>query len=523
MKNSLQLKLSQHLALTPQLQQSIKLLQLSTLELNQELERFLMENPLLERAEGWNEDTPAAVPQGTVREADNSMAGAETAPAASSEVAADSSTGDSWDFDDAWSGDGSAGTWKDGDDDSDFPLQAAAAPSLIDHLLSQLRLLSLSDRDLALCSLLISHLDEEGYLSTPLDEVLAQLDADGLPHALTPLDGGVAAGSGTAVAASAGAADNAADSEGDGAALDLADLQVALTLIQSLDPLGVGARSLGECLAIQLQALPNDVPGRACALDIARRHLALLANRDYLRLRRQLGCDEAQLRLAQKLIEHCNPRPAADFNVSEARFVIPDVVVRKQRSRWVVTLNPDAMPKLRINRMYADILNRTREHGGQMSAQLQEARWLIKNVQQRFETILKVSQAIVERQRHFFEHGEVAMRPLVLREIADTVGLHESTVSRVTTQKFMLTPRGIFELKYFFSSHVGTDTGGAASSTAIRALIRQLISAEDCRKPLSDSRISDILGQQGIVVARRTVAKYREAMQIHPASQRKSL
>ncbi len=513
MKNSLQLKLSQHLALTPQLQQSIKLLQLSTLELNQELERFLMENPLLERAEGWNEDTPAAVPSGSApRESEVAHSGPDAAPGTSSETPTENSAGESWDFEDAWSGDGTTSNWKDGDDDSDFPLQAAAAPSLIDHLLSQLRLLNLSDRDLALCSLLLSHLDEEGYLGTPLDEVLAQLDTEGLPLTLTqPHDASLTIGG------------DDEDDDDDGSALDLADLQVALTLIQSLDPMGVGARSLGECVAIQLQALPVDVPGRACALEIARKHLALLANRDYLRLRRSIGCDETTLRLAQKLIEHCNPRPAADFNVSEARFVIPDVVVRKLRNRWVVTLNPDAMPKLRINRMYADILNRTREHGGQMSAQLQEARWLIKNVQQRFETILKVSQAIVERQRHFFEHGEVAMRPLVLREIADTVGLHESTVSRVTTQKFMLTPRGIFELKYFFSSHVGTDTGGAASSTAIRALIKQLISAEDCRKPLSDSRISDILGQQGIVVARRTVAKYREAMQIHPASQRKSL
>jgi RNA polymerase sigma-54 factor len=481
MKNSLQLKLSQHLALTPQLQQSIRLLQLSTLELNQELERFLMENPLLERAEGWNEDPPAT--PGPVHDATPAQ---QEAPATESGSPPDeAASSDRWEGEDHWSMDGQAGNWKDGDDDSEYPPQAAAAPSLIDHLFSQLRLLQLSDRDLALCSVLLAHLDEEGYLGTSLDDLQQQQ---------TEVD-----------------------------AVDIDELQVALRLVQSLDPPGVGARSLGECLAIQLASLPTDMPGRLCALEIARSHLNLLANRDYLRLRKQLSCDEAALRQAQKLIAHCNPRPAADFNRSEARYVVPDVVVKKVRNRWLVNLNPDAMPKLRINRMYADILNRSREHGGQMSAQLQEARWLIKNVQQRFETILKVSQAIVERQRHFFEHGEVAMRPLVLREIADTVGLHESTVSRVTTQKFMLTPRGIFELKYFFSSHVGTDTGGAASSTAIRALIKQLISAEDCRKPLSDSRISDILAQQGIVVARRTVAKYREAMQIHPASQRKSL
>ena len=482
MKNSLQLKLSQHLALTPQLQQSIKLLQLSTLELNQELEKFLMDNPLLERAEGWNEDTPAV--QAPIRENGPLESGGELngSSAASEEGTAPS---ENWEMDDSWTPDGQSGTWRDGDEDGEYPPQAAAAPSLIDHLLSQLRIMNLSERDFAIASLLIAHLDEEGYLGTSLEEILAMRS-------------------------------ELADADAD-------ELQIALRLIQSLDPVGVGARSLAECLAIQIAALPASTEGRACALQVARSHLPLLANRDYLRLKKQLGCDDTSLRLAQKLIAQCNPRPAADFNISEARYVVPDVVVRKVRTRWLVSLNPDAMPKLRINRMYADILNRSREHGGQMSAQLQEARWLIKNVQQRFETILKVSQAIVERQRHFFEHGEVAMRPLVLREIADTVGLHESTVSRVTTQKFMLTPRGIFELKYFFSSHVGTDTGGAASSTAIRALIKQLISAEDCRKPLSDSRISDILGQQGIVVARRTVAKYREAMQIHPASQRKSL
>lgn len=509
MKNSLQITVSQHLALTPQLQQSIKLLQLSTLELNQELERFLMENPLLERAEPWAEDGAAAGAAGAagLTGSERSASEAASSPSADSSTetgdgTAERATDADWEGEGSWTGD--AGPWREGDEDGDYPAQAAAAPSLVEHLVSQLRLLNLSDRDLALCSLLIAHLDEDGYLTTPLADLAPELAQDDTPepvHDLAPDD-----------------EDPPGRTE-----QDLQDLQVALTLVQSLDPAGVGARNLGECLAAQLALLPAGAPGREAALGIAREHLNLLANRDFLRLRRVLGCDEDTLRAAQKLIGQCNPRPAAHFHASEARYVVPDVVVRKSRNRWTVQLNPDAMPRLRINRLYADILNRSREHGGQMSAQLQEARWLIKNVQQRFDTILKVSQAIVERQRHFFEHGEVAMRPLVLREIADTVGLHESTVSRVTTQKFMLTPRGIFELKYFFSSHVGTDTGGAASSTAIRALIRQLVAAEDCRKPLSDSRISDILAQQGIVVARRTVAKYREAMQIHPASQRKSL
>jgi len=250
----------------------------------------------------------------------------------------------------------------------------------------------------------------------------------------------------------------------------------------------------------------------------------LLAARDFTKLKRMHGLDDGQLRAARALITGLNPKPGSDFTPLETRYVVPDVIVRRVKGRWITTLNQEAMPKLRVNKMYADILQRNRDSGGQqLSGQLQEARWLIKNVQQRFETILRVSQAIVDRQKHFFEHGDVAMRPLVLREIADTVGLHESTVSRVTTQKYMLTPRGIYELKYFFGSHVATETGGAASSTAIRALIKQLVGAEDPKKPLSDSRISDILAQQGIVVARRTIAKYREAMQIHPASQRKSI
>jgi RNA polymerase sigma-54 factor len=302
------------------------------------------------------------------------------------------------------------------------------------------------------------------------------------------------------------------------------DLAIALKHLQNLDPTGVGARSPAECLELQLLALPEATPpGRELALRIVREHLTLLAARDYAKLKKLAGCDETSLRAAHKLIQSLNPRPGAEFAQLETRYVIADVIVRKVKNVWVASLNPDAMPRLRINRIYADILQQNRANAGQMSSQLQEARWLIKNVQQRFETIQRVSQAIVDRQRHFFDHGEVAMRPLVLREIADALGLHESTVSRVTTQKFMATPRGIFELKYFFGSHVATDTGGACSATAIRALIKQLVAAEDAKKPLSDSKISQILGQQGIVVARRTIAKYREALHIPPGNLRKSL
>ena len=295
--------------------------------------------------------------------------------------------------------------------------------------------------------------------------------------------------------------------------------------LQHFDPPGIGARDCRECLLLQLAGL-EESPARDSANLLVKQHLEPLAARDFVRIRKSLGCDDAMLKEAQALIVSLNPRPGAIFAPVETRFVVPDVSVRKVRNQWVCKLNGDAMPRLRINRLYADILQRHRSGAnatGGLNAQLQEAKWLIKNVQQRFDTILRVSQAIVDRQKAFFDHGDVAMRPLTLREIADIVGLHESTISRVTTQKYLASPRGIFELKYFFGSYVATDTGGAASSTAIRALIKQLVGAEDGRKPLSDARLAEILGEQGIVVARRTVAKYRELLSIPPVSLRKTL
>jgi RNA polymerase sigma-54 factor len=301
----------------------------------------------------------------------------------------------------------------------------------------------------------------------------------------------------------------------------LGELSIALQQLQNLEPVGVGARSPGECLCLQMKALEQDAV-RDLALAIAEKHLELLASRDYTRLKSATGADDDALRAAQRMILALNPRPGAAFAKIEARYVVPDVVVKKSRNVWRAALNPDAMPRLRINRLYAELAAAARS-GNALASQLQEARWLIKNVQQRFDTILRVSQAIVDRQRHFLEHGEVAMRPLVLREIAQTLSLHESTISRVTTQKYMATPRGTFELKYFFGSHVATDAGGAASSTAIRALIKQLVAAENTKTPLSDARIAQILGEQGIVVARRTIAKYRESLQIPAVNQRKAL
>ena len=465
MKPSLQFRLSQHLTLTPQLQQSIRLLQLSTVELNQEIDRMLMDNPALERedAEGELEAAaPAPAPTG------GAGASGSTEPAAP---------------DTDWSAD-IASSWRgpDDDDEGDRSFTAPDTPTLRDHLRGQLSLTNLGDRDRAFVQLLIDALDEDGYLTQPLAEIAALLPAEADPE----------------------------------------ELGIALRHLQNLEPAGVGARSPGECLALQLRIIPDE-PARRLALDIVEKHLELLASRDYTRLKNITGAGDEALRAAQRLIQALNPRPGAAYAKVETRYVIPDVIVRKQRGVWRASLNPDAMPRLRINRLYAELAAGARTSGAAIASQLQEARWLIKNVQQRFDTILRVSQAIVDQQRHFLEHGEVAMRPLVLREIAQTLGLHESTISRVTTQKYMATPRGTFELKYFFGSHVATEAGGAASSTAIRALIKQLVAAEDAKAPLSDARISQILGEQGIVVARRTIAKYREALQIPPVNQRKSL
>ena len=479
MKHSLQLRLSQHLTLTPQLQLSIRLLQLSTLELNQEIEKFLQDNPLLEREDGIRDEPAGSPPQpGTPEYAAGSSA---DSGADDSEDRADAEDGGS----ERLAQDYTQGGTRSDNDEAEYPQLAAEAQTLREHLIWQLSLTQLAERDQRVVMLLIDSLDDDGYLHQDLDELAALLP----PELEIGID----------------------------------ELHVALRHLQNLEPVGVGARSPAECLQLQLQALPATTPHRAQALETVKHHLDVLAARDFAKLRKLLHCADDELRGVQHLIVGLNPRPGSGFFAGDTRYVIPDVIVKKVKGAWHAALNPDAMPRLRINRLYADILQRNRGAGQQLASQLQEARWLIKNVQQRFDTILRVSQAIVERQRHFFEHGEVAMRPLVLREIAEILDLHESTVSRVTTQKFMLTPRGIFELKYFFGSHVTTDSGGAASSTAIRALIKQMVSAENARKPLSDSQISEILGQQGIIVARRTVAKYRESMQILPMSLRKSI
>jgi RNA polymerase sigma-54 factor len=486
MKPTLQLKTSQHLTLTPQLQESIRLLQLSTVDLNQEIERLVQENPLLELDDSISSSVeymgaleagvePLSVDLIEVPEEGVKLLSEDSPDAKKAAGEAD------------WLEDESASRgMRDDDDERDYPQHAAEPPSLREHLNSQLSLSQIPERDRKIVGLLIDSLNDDGYLVQDLQELV-----DLLPPELE---------------------------------IDIDDLHIARELLQHLDPPGVGARNLRECLVMQLQALPDDTPYREQALLLVGSHLESLASRDFCSIKKLLHCDDECLRSVQNLIMRLNPRPGMAFNSAVARYIIPDVIVTKVGGAWVANLNPEAMPRLKINRLYADILKRYSDDSTRrLAGQLNEAKWLIKNVLQRFSTILRVSAAVAERQQQFFEHGPVAMRPMVLREIAQTLDLHESTISRVTTQKFMRTPRGIFELKYFFGSHVGTDTGGVCSATAIRALIKQLVSAEEGKKPLSDSQISEILGQQGIMVARRTVAKYRESMHIPPVNLRKSV
>ena len=511
MKPSLQVRLSQHLALTPQLQQSIRLLQLSTLELHQEVGQMLDQNPFLEM-----EEEAAATPFETPLErqaadrvadrvADNEAPDvpADTAEAVPELRADEFGTTEREDWENGTESDdfdgiretpssASAGTGE--GDDADAHDRRAGAGSLQDHLRSQLVGMRLCAEDHAAIEVLIESLDGDGYLADTLQDIAERLAV------MLGLEG-------------------AEDRE----TLD-ERLRCGLRWLQSLDPPGVGASSLGECLALQLKAKPR-CPARQVALRICDQYLDLLAKRDMKRLTALTGADEDLVRSAQGLIRTCEPKPGRPFTAAEANIVVPDIIVRKTGRGLSVTLNPDVMPKLRINDIYAQAARGLRGASANpgMSSRLQEARWFVKNIQQRFDTILRVSKAIVERQKGFFTHGAIAMKPLVLREIADELGLHESTISRVTTAKYMVTPQGTFELKYFFGSSLNTDAGGNASSTAVRALIRQLVTAEDVKKPLSDNQLSSMLEEQGIQVARRTVAKYREALRIAPAGLRKNI
>jgi RNA polymerase sigma-54 factor len=505
MKPSLQVRLSQHLALTPQLQQSIRLLQLSTLELHQEVEQMLESNPFLEP----EDDAAPAFEQAM----DRAAAGERSAESngerddTDGRFEADDAPGmDNTEFGATEREDWENGTERDdfdgiretpsagsasagGDDDFEPQDRGQAGPSLQEHLRAQLLGMRLSPEDSAAVHVLIESLDEDGYLADTLEDIALQLMGD----------------------------DEAARED------LLERLHCALKWLQSLEPTGVGARNLAECLTLQLRALPR-CEAQMIAIIVCKQHLELLARRDLKKLTAATGADEELIKQAQVLIIACEPKPGRPFTRAEANIIVPDVIVQKTGRALKVMLNPDVMPKLRINDLYAQAIRGGRgQNGSGLSARLQEARWFMKNIQQRFDTILRVAQAIVERQKNFFTHGEIAMKPLVLREIADELGLHESTISRVTTAKYMTSPFGTFELKYFFGSSLNTESGGNASSTAVRALIRQLVAAEDNAKPLSDSQLSQMLEEQGIQVARRTVAKYREALKIAPANLRKAL
>lgn len=541
MKQSLSLRVSQHLTLTPQLQQSIRLLQLSTLEMGQEIEQMLDDNPFLERTPdeadreafglehadipmqadeaGADNFAPEnAIDLGAVSAIGAGVSGqndlknsAETAPDAPTDTAeapdweGDGSVDMPSPDDSEWGGDAPARNRPDGDGEADAADLASSHESLAAFLHRQALGLRLSEIDKAALYFLIESLNDDGYLEDPLSELASGLAGP----------------------------DNGAQAEE-----LIHHFTVALGLLQSLEPTGVGARHLAECLTLQLKALAQTekcthftTEAVPTALRICQQPMELLARRDVRRLGPLCSASEENIRAAIALIVRLEPRPGRRFVNVERNIMIPDVLVRRVHLgqggyQFSVQLNPDVMPRLRVHDIYAGALRGHRGEGGGHQAlqqRLQEARWFIKNIQQRFDTILRVSRAIVERQKSFFIHGELAMRPLVLRDIADELGLHESTISRVTTAKYMASPQGTYELKYFFGSGLGTDSGGNASSTAVRALIKQFVAAENPAKPLSDSQLADMLKEQGIECARRTVAKYREGLKIPTATLRKSL
>lgn len=505
MKASLQLKLGQSLTMTPQLQQAIRLLQLSTLDLQQEIQQALESNPMLEAtddhdgmddlAEG-NESSSADDHRSddSSSDQDNDSDWDEPDSDWTSENDAPDTIPDELPVDTAWDdiyqSAPAPAARTDEDNDNDFETRNSPTETLRDHLEWQLNLTPMSERDGAIAHALLDAVDERGYLSSPLDDIHAGLvdEADEDP-------------------------------------LELDEVEAVLHRLQHFDPPGVFARDLQECLLIQLNQLPPDTQWLPQARLVITHYINLLGNRDYAQLLRRSRLKEDQLKEVLALITRLTPRPGDAIDQAEPDYVIPDVIVRKTNDRWRVELNPEIAPRIRVNASYASLIRRADSSADNtyLRDQLQEAKWFIKSLQSRNETLLKVATRIVEHQQGFLDHGEEAMKPLILSDIAQAVEMHESTISRVTTQKYMHTPRGIFELKYFFSSHVSTDEGGECSSTAIRAMIKKLIAAETPKKPLSDSKIAAMLGEQGIKVARRTVAKYREAMHIPPSNERKRL
>ncbi|MFI4869575.1 MAG: RNA polymerase factor sigma-54 [Steroidobacterales bacterium] len=474
LKPSLQLKLGQQLTMTPQLQQAIRLLQLPTIELQAHIRELLETNVMLEQ----DEDSES----GTYE----SLSSAETAPETAARVEeppvevvddgwSDQSVGPA---ENPWSGGGS------GDEDRQQEFADATGQSLREHLLWQLELARLNPRDLAIGRAVVDAINDDGYLSEPLDVIGASLKPD-----LDP---------------------------------SVAEVERVLAIVQMFDPPGVGARSVSECLLLQLDQLEPGTPGLACAKAIVKNHLELLAERELTALRRELRTSDEELETAVALVRACHPRPGSIVSGSSPEYVVPDVFVRRTPRGWSVEINAATLPRVRLNQSYASLVGRSTSHAS-MRAQLQEARWLLKSLEIRNDTLTKVARSIVERQCEFLDQGEEYMRPMILRDIAEAIGMHESTVSRVTSGKYMHTPRGVFELRYFFSSQVEGNDGSGTSSTAIRAKIRKLIREEDVAAPLSDSRIAEILSGEGIPVARRTVAKYRETMGLAPSNERRRI
>ncbi|MCQ1934032.1 RNA polymerase factor sigma-54 [Escherichia coli] len=476
MKQGLQLRLSQQLAMTPHLQQAIRLLQLSTLELQQELQQALESNPLLEQIDTHEEiDTRETQDSETLDTAD-----ALEQKEMPEELPLDAS----WDT--IYTAGTPSGTSGDYIDDELPVYQGETTQTLQDYLMWQVELTPFSDTDRAIATSIVDAVDDTGYLTVPLEDILESMG----------------------------------DEE-----IDIDEVEAVLKRIQRFDPVGVAAKDLRDCLLIQLSQFDKTTPWLEEARLIISDHLDLLANHDFRTLMRVTRLKEDVLKEAVNLIQSLDPRPGQSIQTGEPEYVIPDVLVRKHNGHWTVELNSDSIPRLQINQHYASMCNNARNDGDSqfIRSNLQDAKWLIKSLESRNDTLLRVSRCIVEQQQAFFEQGEEYMKPMVLADIAQAVEMHESTISRVTTQKYLHSPRGIFELKYFFSSHVNTEGGGEASSTAIRALVKKLIAAENPAKPLSDSKLTSLLSEQGIMVARRTVAKYRESLSIPPSNQRKQL
>lgn len=473
LKPSLQLKLGQTLTMTPQLQQAIRLLQLPALELQAHIRELLESNVMLEpveEGEGTGIFEQPELPQ--------TAAPAEPIPERQPENTVEV-------VDEGW-GEQSVGAsetpWQSDDDDRQQEFADDTGQSLQDHLVWQLEMARLEPRELGIARAIVDAVSEDGYLTESLEEIQKTLQPE--------------------------------------IEADLAEIEKVLGFVQSLDPPGVAARTVGECIELQLKQLDPETPGLALAIRIARHHLELVAERELSLLRRELRATDDELAAAIALVKACHPRPGATVSSGSAEYVVPDVFVRRTDHGWAVEINAATLPRVRLNQGYASLIGRNASHAS-MRAQLQEARWLLKSLEIRNETLMKVARSIVERQTAFLEHGEEHMRPMILKDIAEAVSMHESTISRVTSGKYMHTPRGVFELRYFFSSQVEGADGSGTSSTAIRAKIKKLVKEENGETPLSDGRIAELLSGEGIPVARRTVAKYREAMGIAPSNERR--